>query len=391
MSTNPQQLLMMQQQAQDPSFPVQRGEQIPPAYFNAEGPSIIDKLQALAGVVGLGGGTAANIIAAKKRGPETGNAAISLGNSQLNEASKNIENKLNVQRIAKFLPDLKSKDDAVLAQQYLKAGDWKSALGVVNSSYEKQKDFQNKLTLQNKGFDYQMQKYDDQNFDIPMSKLMQLSEIQAKKLNGEPVSKAEEFMARTNEAYLNKNKFVISPLSNPSPAIQKALTDKVERPISNAESTKEYANNIIDSLLALPGGPGPASGRINRLLSYFEANPELRGADLLKRIMQAKTTTGIMGESSRHANQIEQDLKKVLFNENLKKEDLMAIKKSINFAADDSIRNAKAAFMSINGATEDDFKTFYNKVARHPLEETSAPPKDHIDAIDAELARRKNK
>lgn len=385
MSTDPNQLQQLQQtlmQSQDPNFPVPRGETVPLASFKVNGPNLLDRLQQIAGFIGVGGGTAANIIAAKNRTSPTGNSSISMGLDQLRNASKDIQDKEAQVKVSKFLPLLKDENLKYLANQLNQHGDSKGALDIINNSYSKDEQLRRTFASQNNLDQLAQARKFHFEVELPAQIAGAAADLEDKRINDpKNFTKADQARLSSFTAYQQRLGMPIEPADSPKKDI--LLVKNVAQPISNANEMDYLVDKVASALKNIP--TGRLLGREERLKYIIEQNPELAQFDIMKRVLDSKITRGVMGEGTRHAVQIENQLDKLLFNANMSPKEIDSVANGLKIFSKSTREDARSAYLGMSGASEEGFNRYLNKIKRPDIPEAAQPSYDKLGVGETTL------
>ena len=337
---------------------------LPNPTFDFKKPNLADRLNQIAGLVNVLGGTTANIIGVKRGVPGAGNSSVALGSQQLETAGKKYDLADQQQRLMQYLSDPKiNKGDASLAAQYARQGQLDKAINVLENSQNQASHLARSMTLQEAGIDTQIRK----TMGVEAARTAELDRkqelydnIQNLKLEGK-ATQNDLLREKSVSRDLDKAGGFIEPSQRDrlQPALQ-----KISQPLINAKGIASIADELDNVLQGIE--TGRIKGPVNNIERLFVSSPGLAKADLIKRILQAKTATGIMGESSRHAIQIENQLGKLLPGNTFTKEELRTMKDTFHSLANEMINEKRSQYLSIKGATVPGMQEWENRMSYSP-------------------------
>jgi len=362
MSTDPNQLQALQQallqSQQGPNFPVRPGQEIDPQSFNVRGPNLMDRLQQIAGFIGVGGGTAANIIAAKNRTSPTGNSSISMGLDQLRNASKDIEDKEAQVKVSKFLPLVTDKNDKLLANQYLQTGDYKGALKVINDSFNSVKDLRDRMKFAGFNTDLQLgkqltfQELEQARKDArEADRYGRYYDLTTKSLIGAPMTPDEIKEQGNLSNFYEKSGLGLNP--NTNPRLNRDI-QKISEGLGGLETLDKVVNNFERVTKELDGGR--FAGKVIDLKNLVASSPELQESRFDAQALKNFILRSIMGEKGNLSEKEQEPFLRLLKGENLSKDELNVIVGSMRRVSNDRKEALISSYGALRGATPESLK-----------------------------------
>lgn len=307
-------------------------------------------LNILSGLAQVGGGMATDIIQARKRMPVTGGGLIENGQNTLQQQQQ-IQAKYNqAQNVLQYLNDPNIDNNTrSLAAGYLQAGNPDAALGVLHTAQQQNLilNRQNQMAAVRGNIDVDKALQEEKN---KQALLLTNSNYRQQNIQGIMQNEVNGTAQPDDQAKLNS---LVTMEKKVEPALDPSKAQELQKTVSGPVATSYALNTMTDYVdnLYKQISTGRLGGRITNWSNYVQENPQLAQAKLVGNMLRSNVVMSQMGESARHAFQLEQILLPSLPNDIMTPKELKAVSDSLHQQAAWAQQKAGAAYLSLPQAT----------------------------------------